>query len=274
MYLLIIPGIIFFIHALITSRFFNKRRILLTFINAILFGIFYYLWHRNVEGFRKSVDAAFKDGKIYYYDTVPTTDKCETGDKEEITFYYNNGTEEKHIDTSNNSYTCKKITLKPKAIPLQMYGGYGRGQVAQAKPEPILKYIITPGTIIDPSFNCPESLDYDINKGRCFTPNYDAYRNSCPQKDYDNVNEACLTANHDKNYSYDPYYKMTKNNDYVFPKRYKCPHAITQITITYPGQDRNNDVYNCDASGNRKVVNNDNACPPGLRAIKRRNICR
>ena len=273
MYLLIIAGIIFFIHALITSRFFNKRRILLTFINATLFGIFYYLWHRNVEGFRKSVDAAFKDGKIYYYDTVPTTDKCETGDKEEITFYYNNGTEEKHIDTSNNSYTCKKITLKPKAIPLQMYGGRG-GQVVQAKPEPILKYIITPGTIIDPSFNCPESLDYNIDKGRCFTPNYQAYKIGCPIKNYDETNDACLTANYDKNNSYDPYYKITKNNDYVFPKRYKCPHAITQINITYPGQRRGNDVYNCDASGNRKVVNNNDECPPGLRAIKRRNMCR
>jgi hypothetical protein len=269
MYLLIIPGIIFLIHALITSRFFNKRLLFITAINSFLFGIFIYVWHNTIDGFRNNVDAAFKDGKTYYYNTVPTTDKCETGDKDQITFYYNNGTEEKHVDTSNNSYTCKKLTLTSKALPIKNYGGRG-GQVTQAKSEPITKYLITPLTIIDPSFNCPESLDYNIDKGRCFTPNYDAYRNSCP--DYDKVNDACLTANNDKNVSYDPYYNVTYNNDYVFPKRYKCPHAIGKINITYPGQNRNNDVYHCDTSGNKQVLNNDKVCPNGMRS--RRNVCR
>ena len=269
MYLLIIPGIIFFIHSLISSKYFNKRLILITIINACLFGIFFYVWHRNLDGFRDNVDAAFKDGKVYYRDTVPTTDNCETGNKEQITFYYNDGYEENHVDASNNSYTCKKITIQPKIVPRQRYGGYGRGYSfeEELKPEPIVKYIITPGTIVDPSFNCPESLDYDINKGRCFTPNYDAYRNSCP--DYDEVNDACLTANHDKNNSYDPYYNVTYNNDYKFPRKYKCPHAISTINITYPGERRDNDVYHCDASGNRKLLHNNKVCPYGLRHLRK-----
>ena len=272
----IISGFMFFILTIISSKFPNKRLFLITAINALLFGILYYFLQSNLEGFRNNIDSAFKDGKTYYYDTVPTTDKCDTGDKTEITFYYNHGTEEKHYDTSNNSYTCKKITIpiKPRLIRslgYEGYQGYGRGyQAKEIKYDPVIKYIIKPLKIVDPSFNCPESLDYDAGKGKCFTPNYAAYRNSCT--DYDKQNEACLTPEYDKNYAYYPYYTASYNDDYTFPKRYKCPHAFGQITIRYPGQRRNNDVYNCDLSGTRQLLNNNMVCPRGLR--RRKNICR
>jgi len=279
MYLLIIPAIIFFIHGLLSSKYFNKQITIITLINCILFGIFFYFFYNKIEGFRDNVDSAFQDEKVYYRDTVPTTDKCDTGDKQEITFYYNNGTQKKHVDASNNSYTCKKITLQPKVLPRKQdgqYGRYGREGYYNRVPveleeentnEPIIKYIITPSIIVDTSYNCPESLDYDINKGRCFTPNYQEYRDSCP--DYDNVNDACLTPNHDKKYSYDPYYKGSHDNNYTFPKKYKCPHVLGSVHINYPGERRGDDVYHCDFSGNRLLLNNDKTCPNGMRHVNR-----
>ena len=232
MYLInsIISGLLFFILALISSRFPNKRLILITTINALLFGIIYYSWQTNVEWFRDNLDDAFKADKVYYYDTVPTTDKCDTGNKEKINFYYNPGTEEKHFDASNNTYICKKIVIQPK---FQGYGrGYAGGGDLATVFKPIIKYEITP-VVLDPSFNCPESLDYDNNKKLCVLPPV----------------------------------PLANFNDKL-PRKYKCPHAVGEITYRYGDDDIRS--YSCDLSGNKNLIPNDKECPPGLKRINKK----
>jgi hypothetical protein len=208
----IIPGLLFFFLAILASKFPNKKLYLITTINSLIFAIIYYITQTNTENFRDNVDEEFKEGVVYYYDTVPTTDKCDTGKKDMIKFYYNDGTAEKHYDTSNNEYTCKKIVTQP-------IGGKGY------YPKPIITYDIKP-VVMDPSFNCPESLDYDNKKGKCFIPS-------------------------------------TKIFDNPLPHKYKCEHAVGKITYRY--DDRDYRDYYCDLSGTKFIMPNDKECPPGLK---------
>ena len=220
----IVSGLIFFILSIIASKFPKKKLYLITSINALIFALLFSLIFSLInytsfnanEGFRDNVDKSFKEGVVYYYDTVPTTETCDVGDKETITFYYNEGTKEKHEDSKNKAYTCKKIVTAPK---YPVYSGGGKGGGGYVKQEPVITYEIKP-VIMDPSFNCPESLDYDSEKGMCFIPKT----------------------------------KVFQGGEEV-PRKYKCEHAVGKITYKY--NDRDSRDYQCDLSGRRFIMPND-----------------
>jgi len=223
----------------------SKRKISVI-ISAIIFGLLYSVLLENsmYEEFRDRVDSSFQPDKVYYYDTVPTTITCNTGleDGASITFYYNDGTLAKHTDASNNTYTCtKKITKKYRYGYSQDYSQANSNAYANANTssypaayEEIISYTIKP-VKLDPSFNCPEPLDYDHEKEYCVLPS-------------------------------DPlaYYNSS------LPKKYKCPHALGHIVYNYGDRSQN---YTCDPSGSKQLVpNGKKDCPPKLR--RRKGLCR